>query len=71
MSKENIFDLNQEKETEEKDVNMPEGNMSPKYFKTNIEELNLLGDNGEGEGEPLTFIAQNDPSEFCIQKLDL
>lgn len=71
MSKEKIFDLNQEKETDDKEMDVSEGSKSPKYFKTNIEELNLLGENGEGEGDILAFIAQNDQSEFCIEKLDL
>ncbi|XP_033229384.1 uncharacterized protein LOC117180896 isoform X2 [Belonocnema kinseyi] len=71
MSKEKIFDLDQEKETDEKEMDVSEGSISPKYFKTNIEELNLLGENGEGEGEILAFIAQNDQSEFRVENLDL
>ena len=69
MSQEKIFDMDQEVETMEENEDMPEEDISPKYFQTNIEELNLLGE--DEEGEPLTFIAPNDDSEFRIGQLDL
>lgn len=69
VSKEEFFDLNHDKETDDKDGDITDGSVSPKYFKTNIEELNLLGDNGDGD--PLTYVTPNDESEFHIEKLDL
>lgn len=69
VSKETFFDLNHDKETDDKDLDMTDGSVSPKYYKTNIEELNLLGDNGDGGNDP--YVTPNDESEFHIDKLDL
>lgn len=71
VSKETFFDLNHDKETEDQDADITDGSVSPKYFKTNIEELNLLGENGQEENDPLTYMTPNDESEFHIEKLDL
>ncbi|XP_043463754.1 uncharacterized protein LOC122499448 isoform X2 [Leptopilina heterotoma] len=69
VSKETFFDLNHDKETDDKDLNITDGSVSPKYFKTNIEELNLLGDNVDERNDP--YVTPNDESEFHIDKLDL
>ena len=49
----------------------PVNKTAPKIFKTNIEELNLLGETNEGEIETYSFDPQPSGSEFRIDTLNL
>ncbi|XP_076233101.1 uncharacterized protein LOC143178374 isoform X2 [Calliopsis andreniformis] len=51
---------------------MPKGSVTPQSFTTNIDELNLLGEPGEG-GETFTYknVRNNDTDAFCIDQLNL
>ncbi|KAL7303825.1 hypothetical protein TKK_0003949 [Trichogramma kaykai] len=44
---------------------------APKMFKTDIEELNLLGESNDGDIETQSFNAQAGGSKFCIDTLNL
>ena len=66
------LEILQLKDEETKDDNVSLNKNTPKHFKTNIEELNLLGESGEGETDAFRYInSSNTTSEFRIDSLNL
>lgn len=65
------FELLQLKEVESKSNDTTNNKSASKTFKTNIEELNLLGENGESETETFGFNQPAKNSEFRIDSLNL
>lgn len=64
------LEVHKSKEVEVKNDDTAVNKSIPKHFKTNIEELNLLGENGEGEAEAFGFTPSTS-SEFRIDTLNL
>ncbi|XP_001604511.1 uncharacterized protein LOC100120917 isoform X1 [Nasonia vitripennis] len=65
------FELLQLKEVESKSNDTTNNKSASKTFKTNIEELNLLGENVESETETFGFNQPAKNSEFRIDSLNL
>jgi hypothetical protein len=59
------------KEIENKNDDSSVNKNISKNFKTNIEELNLLGHSGDGEIQTFCFNSANKNSEFHIDTLNL